>query len=115
MKKLIRTTLATLAVAIPLAPVISYAIATTIGANQFDCVPQRFRNQNPQYSSTYDILTPSGKVYKHLDAPGQSIPGRMIETGTVEGCTYYGQPLTERLTNTPYCHVSRFIETTLKN
>jgi len=113
MKRIVRTTLATLAIALPLAPVLAYALAVTVGAGSFDCVPMRFRNQNPAYSATYDILAPDGRTLHHLDAPGMSIPGHAIQTGTVEGCTYRGQPLLERLANTPYCHVSRAIETIL--
>lgn len=74
-----RTTLITLTLAIALSPLIAYALTTTLGANQFDCVPQRFRQPNHQYSATYDILAPNGAVYHHLDAPGLGSP-TMIQT-----------------------------------
>ena len=113
MPRLAKIILATLAVAVPFAHFLAYALAVTVGAGQWDCVPKRFRHSDPAYSATYDIHAPNGAVYHHLDAPGLSVPGVMIQTGTVEGCTYRGQPPLERLANTPYCHVSRFIETKL--
>lgn len=70
MQQIARTILTTLAITITLAPLVTYAITTTLGANSFDCVPQRFRQPNHQYSATYDILAPNGAVYHHLDAPG---------------------------------------------
>ena len=113
MKKIVRTILTTLATSLVLSPLVTYAITTTLGANQFDCVPQRFRNQNPPYSATYQLTLPSGRTVNHLDAPGLG-SDTMIQTGTVDGCTYYGQPLTERIFNMPYCYTSRFIETKIK-
>lgn len=100
-----------LTIAIALSPLITYTLTTTLGANEFDCVPKRFRNQNPPYSATYQITLPSGRTVNHLDTPGLAIPNVMIQTGTVDGCTYYGQPLLERLVNTPYCYTARAIET----
>lgn len=105
-----RHALATLTLALALSPLITYAIATTLGANEFDCVPQRFRQPDHQYSATYQITLPSGRTVNHLDAPGLGSES-MIQTGTVDGCTYYGQPLLERLVNTPYCYTARAIET----
>ena len=70
MNHLTRTILTTLAIAITLSPLIAYALTTTLGANSLDCVPQRFRNQNPPYSATYQLTLPSGRTVNHLDAPG---------------------------------------------
>lgn len=79
MRHLTRTTLTTLTLAIALSPLIAYALTTTLGANQFDCVPQRFRNQNPPHSATYQLTLQSGRTVNHLDAPGLGSP-TMIQT-----------------------------------